>query len=419
MVILLYHSRMLSDQQIRRIPRTTRNDWNRFTHSDYFGYDMAKDYIADFDYIKEVLTNKHLKQGMKILCSLSLGYRTVIRHIENNKKLLKSHSQNISSAIEHFAHTSRLSLSDAAVFFGVNRHWFYRHRKKSPCQKSVLNRCFRQHPNQLTMDEVSCIQSVVVDPKNFGKTKTSLYFQSIRAQLFACSLSTFFKYADLLGYRKPPKPIVPLKTGFRATRPFEWLHVDVTHVPTLHHGMQYVAFVKDNFSKAILAYKSIPTHPDSSFTRDLFIETFNTYNLLENSYNINILSDGGSENKGALLEWVNQINTPPLVKKLTAKTDLFPFSNSMSESTHAIFKTEFLQRKISPNRKQHLKDLNQFVYLYNHQRFPFELYGLTPMEVLNGEIPSRHRFAEQTAQARILRLEKNKNFNQCPLICRP
>lgn len=47
MILLMYHSRMLSPEQISQIPRTTRNDWDRFNHKDYFGFDMARDYIAD------------------------------------------------------------------------------------------------------------------------------------------------------------------------------------------------------------------------------------------------------------------------------------------------------------------------------------------------------------------------------------
>ena len=75
LIILLYHRGMLSSNQIKCIPRTTRNNWKDFKHEEYFGFEMAKDYIADFDYIKEVLTNKHLKRGMKIMCTMSSGYR--------------------------------------------------------------------------------------------------------------------------------------------------------------------------------------------------------------------------------------------------------------------------------------------------------------------------------------------------------
>lgn len=364
MFFLMFQSNMLTPEEIRYIPRTTINNWKSFSHENYFGYEMAKDYIADFDYMKDVLTSKHLKRGMKLMCAMSYGYRDIINQIEGNKKLLREHRNNITISIERIAKYGNLKITDACKIIGVSRDWFYRHRKNKICSKSILNRCFHQYPNQLTDKEVSKIENIVSNLNNFGKTKTTLYFDAMRKNLIACGLSTFFKYADLVGYQKIQKkqnkyhPI-----GFRATQSFEWLHVDVTHVQTQNDGMQYVAFVKDNYSKALLGYKSTSEKPDSGFIRDLLVETFKKYDLLDAANPINILSDGGSENKGSLLQWINQIEAPPLVKKLTARTEEFPHSNSMAESTHSIYKTEFLRRKHSVDAEQHLKDLEVFFYL--------------------------------------------------------
>jgi len=89
----------------------------------------------------------------------------------------------------------------------------------------------------------------------------------------------------------------------------------------------------------------------------------------------------------------------------------------MSESTHSIYKTEFLRKKFSLDTKQHLKDLARFFEYYNNERFPFEHFGLTPIEVLEGQKPFRGRFTLQVQEARDKRLEANRNFNACPLTC--
>ena len=417
LIPILYISNMLSEEQKAIIPRTTRQRWDAITHEEYFGYEIVKDYIADFDHIKEVLTNKHIKQGMKFMCALSYGYKDVVASLDNGKKILREHSEKITFGIKRFARYGNINLSDACELFGVNRDWFYRHRNKKSCEKSIIGKCFRQYPNQLSLDEVGVIESVVSNPENRGKTKTTLFYSTIRKGLIACGLSTFFKYADLVGYQKPQKKIVEQrKKGFRAIRPFEWLHVDVTHVQTQNDSMQYVAFIKDNFSKALLGYKSISRRPDSGFIRDLFEETFIKYHLLDATDQINILSDGGSENKGSLLEWINQIDSP-VVRKLTAKTDEFPFSNSMSESTHSIYKSEFLQKRLSLDVKQHFEHLDQFMEYYNNQRYPSEHYGLTPYEVLEGEMPNKFRFTEQIKNRQKERLEENRSFNGCPIQC--
>lgn len=418
MIILMYFSKMLSPEQMKRIPRTTRNNWNKFSHENYFGYEMAKDYIEDFNYMKEVLTNKHLKQGVKIMCAMSYGYRDIVQKIEGNKKLLREHSESITLSIHRLADYGQIKTTDACKLFGVSRDWFYRHRKKNICSKSILSKCFRQYPNQLTFKEVSMIESVVKEQYNFGKTKTTLYYQSMRKGLIVCALSTFFKYADLVGYQKrKKKPKGDNPKGFRATHPFEWLHVDVTHIHTQKDGIQYVAFVKDNFSKALLGYKSVSKRPDSGFIRELFGETFDKYSLLKRSQPINILSDGGSENKGSLLEWINQIKAPPVVRKLTARTEDFPQSNSMAESTHSIYKSEFLRGKHSMDNEQHLIHIEEFFRYYNHSRFPSDFYGLTPMEVLNGEKPDKTKFTERVKQGQKERIVENQEFNKCPLVC--
>ena len=298
LVPILYVSNMLSEEQKALIPRTTRQRWDDILHEDYFGYEMVKDYIADFDHIKEVLTNKHIKQGIRFMCALSYGYKDVVASVDNGKNLLREHAEKITFSIRRFADYGNLKLEDACELFGVTRDWFYRHRKKNTCQKSILGKCFKQHPNQLTLEEVAEIETIVCDPSNRTKTKTTLFFDSIRKGLIMCGMSTFFKYADLVGYQKPKKAETEKREkGFRASRSFEWLHVDVTHVQTQNDGMQYVAFVKDNFSKALLGYKSTSQKPDSGFIRDLFEETFIKFHLLDASDEINILSDGGSENK--------------------------------------------------------------------------------------------------------------------------
>jgi hypothetical protein len=228
MVLLLFHSKMLSAEQLAQIPRTTQYNWSRFQHKDHFGYEMAEQYIQDFDNIKEVLISKHLLLGMKFMCSLSRGYKKLIAEIENNKKLLRQHANGIGD----IARKGRMKKSDACRLFGVTKDWFYRHRKKVQCSASKIRKCFRQYPNQLTIDEVAAIAKIVNGQADFGKTKTTLYYQAVRNGIIACGKSTFFKYADLCGYKmrckkKPPSR----KEGFRASNVFEWLHVDVTLVP--------------------------------------------------------------------------------------------------------------------------------------------------------------------------------------------
>ncbi len=410
---------MLDTKQLCELPKTTKYNWNQFKHDNYYGTDWVSSYVEQFDNIKDVFASAFLYKSLRFLIETRKGFLNMLQEFSHNKQLLKLHADKIIRSIEKMKYLANVNIKTACKYYGVSKDWYYREKTKIVCNISPFQKCYRQHPNQLAVKEISAIENLVNDPVNFGKRKVTLYYHALRNNLLFCGKSTFNKYASALGYIKPIKFRYPMKKGVRASRVFEWLHVDITIVNTVEDGVQKVAFVKDNFSKGILHYSSTSGKAGSEFIKNIFAETFDTYNLLNAIKPINILSDGGSENKGELLSWVQNIQAPPMVTKITAQTKDFPFSNSMSESTHSIYKTEFLNGKYSLNEKSHLKDLERFVEYYNHHRYPTELFGLTPFEVVNGKIPDKNYFKEKIQEARKNRVEVNQKFNDCKiaLVC--
>ena len=123
---------------------------------------------------------------------------------------------------------------------------------------------------------------MVKDFENFREPITTIYYNAIRKNLIACGLTTFRKYAKVLGHIKS-KPIrAKAKECFKASYVFEWLHIDITNVETIKGGIQKVAFIKDNFSSALLHYKST-----SEKAGGLFIKNF-LKRLLKNTISIAI-----------------------------------------------------------------------------------------------------------------------------------
>lgn len=413
LIVLLYVSGMLDTKQLSELPRTTKFNWNQFRHENYYGNDWAEKYINQFEDIKTVFASAFLFKSLRFLVETRKGYLAILQEFSYNKQLLKLHANKIIASIEKMKSLAKVNITTACKYYGISKDWYYREKAKIVCVISPFQRCYKQHPNQLTVSEVSAIENLVTASKNYGKTKVTLYYHALRNNLVFCGKSTFNKYASALGYIKPKRFKSAPKKGLRATRTFEWLHVDITKVHTVEDGIQKVAFIKDNFSRAILHYASTNGKAGSAFIKALFAETFEKYGLYNAIKPINILSDGGSENKGELLSWIENIKTPPFVMKITAQTKDFPFSNSMSESTHRIYKTEFLHGKYSLNEKSHLKDLEKFVAYYNDHRYPTELYGLTPMEVIQGKIPDKHFFKEKIQDARKNRVAVNQEFNAC------
>jgi hypothetical protein len=278
--------------------------------------------------------------------------------------------------------------------------------------KSVLNLCYKTHPKQLSVSEMTIIKDIITNPENRNRPLSSLYYELLRAGKLACSITTLYKYAAILfPGKKHPRKILKYDS-FKATKPFEYLHIDTTFMPSEEEGDIPVAFVKDNFSTAILNWAILPDR-QSAHIRDLLNDTFQKFNLNMSSNPIHIVSDGGSENKGDVTEWVN---TPENnhVTKLTAKLD-FHFSNSMSESSFHDFKNNFMRGKPTRNRK-HLFQHGSEYYLYsNDKRFPVKLYGLTPNEVLHGDVPVKGLFEHQIIAAQKLRYLANKKAFLCKI----
>lgn len=146
----------------------------------------------------------------------------------------------------------------------------------------------------------------------------------------------------------------------------------------------------------------------SDFIRNLLDAAFLKFNLHDYPDPICIVSDDGSENKGEVIKWVNQLKSTK-VKKVIAGKD-FPFTNAMSESMHHLFKTFFAPGKIYSGDDHLSEALDAFENFANHEWFPIELFGLSPMEVLNGATIDPHRFKLQIQNGRAKRLLENKKY---------
>jgi len=413
LTILVYNSKMLDAQQLKQLPKTTKHNWNSFKHENYDGYEMVLPYIKQFDDIKDVFSSQYTKKAIQFLLKTRRGYYQMLGELQHNKSILKLHASSIIQSVEDMATFAKVNVTTACKYYGISKDWYYTQKRKVTCTLSPINKCYRQYTNQLAFKEITTIEHIVKKPENARKPLSTIYFDAIRKQYIVCGLTTFRKYAKAFGFVKQ-KPIkAERKKGFKASYVFEWLHIDITNVQTQYDGVQKVAFVKDNFSSALLHVKSTTQSATSQFMTELLQETFEKYQLFDLKDPINILSDGGSENKGEVISWVKSINAPPIVKKITAMTDDFPFSNAMSESTHKIYKSEFMGGKYSENETLHLKSLNTFMNYYNYERYPCRLYGKTPMEIVNGQTIDKHLFSELLKQAKMDRVDVNRNFNNC------
>jgi hypothetical protein len=141
-------------------------------------------------------------------------------------------------------------------------------------------------------------------------------------------------------------------------------------------------------------------------------ETFTLHNLDISRIQKNLVSDGGSENKGDVLLWVNdQENTISHI----ANTPNFDFSNNEIESYFHLFKNVFAKGKVFQNSKDLNLVLQAFRDWVNNKRYPGSLFGILPSEVLAGILPNKHKFEAEIKASKLARPIANKKIANCVL----
>ncbi len=200
-------------------------------------------------------------------------------------------------------------------------------------------------------------------------------------------------------------------TPLTATAPFHILHMDVTLFKTVNGVKHYLYLIRDNYSKAILACKAA-TNYSSTIAKETLQQVLEKFSVMNSEGTL--ITDGGAENNGALTQWLNK--TGILWKKIIAQVDIIQ-SNSIAEAANKILKYRYLFPNPIADTEELVKVLDNALTDYNHMPQK-NLYGLTPDEVLNGNIPDKHKFKMQITNARKKRISANQ-YVACTDDCSP
>ena len=409
MFIALYMMNVLDKNIVFQIPKSTRHQWQQTHQADMFGFEYISNYTRDLEAIKEMFEVSFLRRTSKAICKVYRCFRKVITEIKGYKAAFNKHTATILETIDHLITISNVSI--ACKLFNISTQKFYRLKNKLYCTASIKNLCYKLHPQQLTLKEIGTIKQFLISPENMMVPLSTIYFSILNSGKSFFSLSTFYKYCGLLGEKRKFVKEKKVLQRFQANRIFEFLHVDITNVQTINEGVCKVAFIKDNFSKACL-YSAVLANGTSFAITEHLKRAFEKYDLFSQNKTVNIVCDGGPENKGELDLWTSGLKHPPTIK-LTARTTTFPFSNNMSESIHHVFKNVFLRGNV-PYDKDALKlRLKEFEHFYGHVLYPIELCGYTTQQVLNGALPDKHRFTLQIETSKKMRVEENRRTGFC------
>src|SRR5690554_2702258 len=270
--------------------------------------------------------------------------------------------------------------------FSISPSTFYNwsNKEKVKCGISPLSLCFKRHPLQLAVNEVETIKSLFKNPDFECWPAASIYYHAIRNNRLFISLSTFYKYTNLLSlkrkWRKSSEenfnPIITTKSN-------EYIHIDTTFWPLPNGIKAAIILVCDNFSKTILGW-NVSLKKDGENAKAALQDAVES---IQKQYpdlqTASLITDGGGENHNMLVEdFLTNIEAPEIIKLLALKD--VTFSNSAIEAINKIIK-RYLRKKLPDTLDKLIQCLKEIINDYNTIRPHDSLLGLTPMECYTSE----------------------------------
>ncbi len=408
LVLWAYYSGTLSAEQLQHIPYTTRKYWDSVPPQALFGFAWVEQLCLEQQHFSKLTRHRIVFRAARACCTVLDCFSQLFCQKRGYKSILRRSKPLVLRAIDSLSRN--IPLVKACKIFQLSTRQYYRWKQQKICAQSPIRKCFRAHPAQLSRAELTSIEAAIDDPENFQAPLATVYFGLMHAKKLCCSLSTFYRYAAFLRALSPKKCVPPKPEPFRASRVFEYLHIDTTFCAT-KEGVRGVAFVRDNKSKAIL-HKLVLGGKSSRFIRDLLDAAFQKYGLYEAAEPVCVVSDGGTENKGEVLAWIGGIRGARVTKVIARKE--VPFSNAMSESLHHLFKTFFAPDKVFEDEAHLQQQLDEFEHFINYRWFPIEFHGLHPVDILQGAEVDKSMFREQLERGKRQRLVQNRSFSCLP-----
>lgn len=375
-LLVMYNKEYLIPKHVyQKIPKSTIQSWRCTNPSSYIGLEYESIWREVIEHYELYVKYQNLKNVIKTITKVWIKNSDLLLPILKQKK-------NTSVLLDVLQELSvKIPENQILSLFEMNKYQFSYliAQAKEECGISVLNRCFKKHPNQLSLREIQCIKDLYENPDYFCWPNTSIYYKAIQEQLISCSLSTFYKYIRLLKLKRVFKKPTLVRKGCQSSYPNQFFHLDTTYYKLPSDEKAALVFVSDNYSKAILGY-NVAGMNKAKFVRNALemsigqIQKFHA-GVVEETV---LVTDGGAENHAnCITELISQTSFP-ILRKVTALKDV-RFSNSSIEAINKIMK-----RYIRFYKPQTLDDLvkllPKIIYDYNYIRPHCSLKGLVPMD---------------------------------------
>jgi len=398
----LYHQRkehLLPIEFRESIPHSTASTWRNQHLMHFKGSEFLYMQREGMEWYELFLQHQKLKKTVQVLCRIWIALTPILKPVLQ----AKPNAELIFDQLQRLFQVTSKKL--ACKLIGWSPSTLRYRAKKVQCTISPLNLCLKRHPAQLTGKEITVIKDLMGRPELACWPVSSIAWYAKRENLLQISLSTWYKYIQLLGLKKrfirPPD-----KTkGIVSTAPNQFLHVDTTFLPLPDGTKAAIVFVSDNFSKYILGWACSLKHGAQNVldALQMALQTIRKYH--PDQLVSLLVSDGGRENNALSVEEWLQITEDPKITKVIALKDI-AFSNSPIEAVHKIMK-RYIRKQDPQNFQQLLNELPKYILDYTDIRPHGSLSGYTPLEAYSLKSLSMD-FSEQTRLVRVQRIILNK-----------
>ncbi|PJZ71481.1 transposase [Leptospira perolatii] len=393
---------LLTPRERKAIPKSTQQDWKKRNLSKIVGFDEDPN-CGQAELFQKMMDSQNFKKVLRSIFRVYSFYASLVENLRGKRRIWNEQKQKIISIIQSISPAFGVKRSCQLMKISLQR--YYRWKNEVPCNLSPLALCRKKNQRQLSSEEQKTISSYVKNPQFGNWPLRSIFYKILNDENAFFSISTFYKYVRILF---PFRKIIRKqkhKIGIRANSSLQLLHMDTTLLRTLDGSRVYIHFIMDNFSRAILGWKT-SLQWNSKNTMLNLKEVCHKFDLFYKP--LHLLCDDGSENAGAVNNFLLEPGVS--IRKLTAQVDII-FSNSMIEAVNKKMKYEFLFPSKPFSIQDVQKTLEKAVPEFN-SRPNGVLFGFTPNEVLAGAIPDKFRFSTQIKDAATKRVQVNQN-NHC------
>ena len=410
---------IIPDYILKSIPKSSLHRFKNTDYSNIFGLEYSQ-IFQELDLIKNLAKSKTAKNLFKSALYIKTIILNITRPLINLKKYIKNIPLKQKIVATILKVKDIIGFERALRYFNISKSKFYswQNQIKAKCVDSVIHKCPKIWPNQLTKKEVHIITKMLNNNKYRGWPVISIAWLAVRKGILFTSPRTWYKYKKILGISRIKSNSRHKKRniGIRALNPDQIWHADITIFKTLDNVKAYIYFIIDNYSRYILAWNVALNYSANIVFENLKKTYYSTIQIYKNNQKpipqIDLIVDAGSENNNNIIE--NFLILPEItIKKIIAQRDIV-FSNSIVEAVNKIVKYRHLYLHDIPDFESLKKHLHSFIPIYNNKRPHCSLNGLTPLEAYNGKILDKNKMKLQFEQAKRNRIIYNQKAN-CPI----